>query len=108
MFKCYVDGENGIVNVEMGGTGAEITADLCCLIRQMYKSMQKECKEIAEGFKQTLEEVFKGGDLFLTDEELEKKEENAKKETAKRLKDELRKDLKDFLKDLLKDEDIDK
>ena len=108
MFKCYVDGENGIVNVEIGGTGAETTANLCCLIRQMYNAMKEENEEIAEGFKQTLEEIFKSGELFMTDEELEKRAEVVKKEKAKRLKDELRKDLKDFLKDLLKDEDIDK
>lgn len=56
--------DKGCVQVSIQGTAPVLAAEVCCLIRSMYKSMGDDCKTSAEKFKEIIVGEVNGDTLF--------------------------------------------
>ena len=56
--------DKGSVQVSIQGTASVLAAEVCCLIRSMYKSIGDDCKMSAEKFKEIIVGKVNGDTMF--------------------------------------------
>lgn len=56
--------EKGRVEVSIEGTAPVLVAEVCCLIRSMYKSMAEDSKVSAEKFREIIHGEVNGDGMF--------------------------------------------
>ena len=56
--------KKGCVQVSIQGNAITLAAEVCCLIRSMYKSIDDDCKTSAEKFKEIIVGEVNGDTLF--------------------------------------------
>lgn len=62
MIKCKVN--KGSVEASINGDVATLAAEVCCLIRSMYKSIAEDNKECAERFQEIIAREVNGDRIF--------------------------------------------
>ena len=89
--------EGVLQKVHITGTLGEISSDVCCMIFVIYRRIKDENERSARIFKESLEQAFRDGIIFMSAEE---RDNFAKNEYKKR-----EQELKEMLKGIIDDDD---
>lgn len=89
--------EGALQEMNITGSLEEISADVCCMIFVIYQKIKDGNKRLARIFKESLEQAFRDGIIFMSAEE---RDNFAKNEDKKR-----KQELKEMLKGIIDDDD---
>lgn len=89
--------EGALQEMNITGTLEEISADVCCMIFVIYQKIKDGNKRLARIFKESLEQAFRDGIIFMS---VEERDNFAKNEMKAR-----KQELKEMLKGIIDDDD---